>query len=61
VGIEEYKKIWDLFFACNKTSQAFDIEELEITAGEDVAFAVAVIRRSRIASRSASCSESKVE
>ena len=32
----------DPFFACNKTSQAFDIEELEITASEDVAFAVAV-------------------
>jgi ketosteroid isomerase-like protein len=43
-GIEEYKKTWDLFFKYHKQSQAFDIQELAITAGEDVAFAVAVVR-----------------
>ncbi len=43
-GIGEYKKTWDLFFRYHKPSQAFDIEELAITAGEDVAFAVAIIR-----------------
>jgi ketosteroid isomerase-like protein len=43
-GMDEYKKTWDLFFRYHKPSQAFDIEELAITAGEDVAFAVAVMR-----------------
>lgn len=43
-GMDEYGKTWDLFFKYHKPLQAFDIEELEITAGEDVAFAVAIIR-----------------
>jgi ketosteroid isomerase-like protein len=38
------RKTWDLFFRYHKPSQAFDIEELAITAGEDVAFAVAIMR-----------------
>jgi len=43
-GMEEYRKTWDLFFRYHEPSQAFDIEELAITAGEDVAFAVAIMR-----------------
>jgi ketosteroid isomerase-like protein len=43
-GIEAYTKTWDLFFRYHKPSQAFDIEELAITAGQDVAFAVAIMR-----------------
>jgi uncharacterized protein (TIGR02246 family) len=43
-GIDEYTKTWDLFFTCHKPSQAFDIEELAIVAGGDVAFAFAIIR-----------------
>jgi ketosteroid isomerase-like protein len=43
-GMDEYKKTWDLFFKCNKPPQAFDIEELAITAGENVAFAFAIMR-----------------
>src|SRR5258705_12609065 len=43
-GMDEYKKTWDLFFRYHKPPQAFDIEELAITAGEDVAFAVAIVR-----------------
>jgi ketosteroid isomerase-like protein len=43
-GMDEYKKTWDLFFGYHKPSQAFDIEELAITAGQDVAFAVAILR-----------------
>ena len=43
-GIEEYRKTWDLFFQYHQPSQAFDIEELAITAGKDVAFAVAIMR-----------------
>jgi ketosteroid isomerase-like protein len=43
-GVDEYKKTWDLFFFYHKPSQAFDIEELAITAGDDVAFAFAIMR-----------------
>jgi ketosteroid isomerase-like protein len=43
-GMDEYKKTWDLFFGYHKPSQAFDIVELAITAGEDVAFAIAIMR-----------------
>jgi ketosteroid isomerase-like protein len=43
-GMAEYRSTWDLFFRYHKPSQAFDIEELAITAGEDVAFAVAIMR-----------------
>jgi len=43
-GMDEYKKTWDLFFRYHTPSQAFDIEELAITVGEDVAFAVAIMR-----------------
>ncbi|UGY13898.1 YybH family protein [Bradyrhizobium septentrionale] len=43
-GLDEYRKTWDLFFKYNRPSYAFDIEEIAITAGADVAFAVAVMR-----------------
>ena len=43
-GMDAYRKTWDLFFQYHAPSQAFDIEELAITAGEDVAFAIAVMR-----------------
>ncbi len=43
-GIEAYKKTWDLFFRWAKDSGVFDIVELDITAGEDVAFATALMR-----------------
>ncbi|HEX9361403.1 MAG TPA: nuclear transport factor 2 family protein [Bradyrhizobium sp.] len=43
-GLDEYKKTWDLFFRYHQPTQAFDIEELAITAGEDVAFAVVIMR-----------------
>jgi ketosteroid isomerase-like protein len=43
-GIDEYKQTWNLFFKYHKPSYAFDIEELAITAGEDVAFAAAILR-----------------
>jgi uncharacterized protein (TIGR02246 family) len=43
-GMDEYKETWDLFFRYHKPSQAFDIEELAITAGDTVAFAVAIMR-----------------
>jgi uncharacterized protein (TIGR02246 family) len=43
-GIEAYKETWSLFFRYHKPGAAFDIEELAVTAGEDVAFAVAIMR-----------------
>jgi ketosteroid isomerase-like protein len=43
-GLDDYRKTWEFFFNYHKPSQAFDIEELAITAGEDVAFAVAIMR-----------------
>ena len=43
-GMDEYIKTWDLFFRYHEPSQAFDTEELAITAGDDVAFAVAMMR-----------------
>ena len=43
-GIEAYKQTWDLMFRYHKPGAAFDIEELHVTAGEDVAFAHAIMR-----------------
>jgi uncharacterized protein (TIGR02246 family) len=43
-GMDDYKKTWDLFFRYHKPSHAFDIEDLAVTAGDDVAFAVAIMR-----------------
>jgi uncharacterized protein (TIGR02246 family) len=43
-GMDEYKQTWDLFFKYHTPPQAFDVEELAITAGDDVAFAVAIMR-----------------
>jgi uncharacterized protein (TIGR02246 family) len=43
-GIEAYVQTWELFFRYHKPGAAFDIEELAVTAGHDVAFAVAIMR-----------------
>lgn len=43
-GIEAYKDTWGLLFRYHKPGTAFDIHELAVTAGEDVAFAVAIMR-----------------
>src|SRR5215831_20415137 len=42
-GIEAYEQTWDLFFRCHKPGTAFDIRELAVTAGKDVAFAAAIM------------------
>jgi ketosteroid isomerase-like protein len=42
-GIEAYKETWDLFFRYHKPGNAFDFRELAVTAGADVAFAVAIM------------------
>jgi ketosteroid isomerase-like protein len=43
-GLAEYIKSWDLFFTYHRPGQAFDIEQLQICAGDTVAFAVAIMR-----------------
>ena len=43
-GIEAYKKTWEEFFAWFQDSGVFDISELNITAGQDVAFGSALMR-----------------
>ena len=43
-GIEAYKKTWDVFFAWCQDSGVFDISELSITAGDDMAFGTALMR-----------------
>lgn len=43
-GLDEYRKTWDLFFKYHTPGHAFDISEIEIVAGEDVAFAYALMR-----------------
>jgi ketosteroid isomerase-like protein len=43
-GLDAYRKTWDLFFSYHKPGLAFDIEELAVTAGDEVAFAVATMQ-----------------
>jgi uncharacterized protein (TIGR02246 family) len=43
-GIEAYRKTWDLFFSWARDPVVFDINEINITAGDDVAFVTALMR-----------------
>jgi len=43
VGLEAYRKTWDTFFAFTKPG-VFDIQELHIVAGEEVAFCYATMK-----------------
>ncbi|GAA4202957.1 hypothetical protein GCM10022220_11230 [Actinocatenispora rupis] len=43
-GLAAYRDTWPPFFAWQASGATFDITELEITAGEDVAFAYALLR-----------------
>ena len=43
IPIEAYEKAWGLLFRYHKPGTAFDIQELAVTAGQDVAFAVAIM------------------
>jgi uncharacterized protein (TIGR02246 family) len=43
-GIEKYKQTWDLFFSWAQDSGVFDIIEMSVTAGNDVAFVTAIMR-----------------
>jgi uncharacterized protein (TIGR02246 family) len=44
-GIEEYRKTWELFFDNSPGGEgSFDVTELQITAGETVAFCHALVK-----------------
>jgi uncharacterized protein (TIGR02246 family) len=43
-GREAYRETWPGFFEWQASGASFDIVELEVTAGEDVAFAWALLR-----------------
>ncbi|WP_433441524.1 YybH family protein [Nonomuraea sp. CA-141351] len=43
-GIEAYEKTWPPFFEWQAQGAAFEIESLEVVAGDDVAFAHALLR-----------------
>jgi uncharacterized protein (TIGR02246 family) len=43
-GIDAYRKTWDLFFSWAGDPAVFDIKEMHVTAGNDVAFVAAVMR-----------------
>jgi uncharacterized protein (TIGR02246 family) len=44
VGLDAYRKTWDLFFSCSSEPVRFEIQEMDVTAGADVAFAFATMR-----------------
>ena len=44
VGLDAYRKTWDLFFSWSNGPVRFDIQEMDVTAGADVAFAFASMR-----------------
>ena len=43
-GIDAYRKTWDLFFRWAPDPAVFDIQEMTVTAGGEVAFASALMR-----------------
>jgi ketosteroid isomerase-like protein len=43
-GIKSYEQTWELLFHFHRPGTAFDFEELVVTAGQDVAFAHAIMR-----------------
>jgi uncharacterized protein (TIGR02246 family) len=43
-GIKAYTQTWDRFFSWSQDSGVFDITEMNITAGDDVAFVAALMR-----------------
>jgi uncharacterized protein (TIGR02246 family) len=44
VGLDAYRKTWDLFFSWSSDPVRFEIQEINVTAGADVAFAFATMR-----------------
>jgi ketosteroid isomerase-like protein len=42
-GLEAYKRTWDLFFSWAHDPVVFNIREMSVTAGDDVAFVTALM------------------
>jgi uncharacterized protein (TIGR02246 family) len=42
-GIDAYRKTWDMFFSWTSDPIPFDVTDMNITAGNDVAFVVAAM------------------
>ncbi|GAA4153965.1 hypothetical protein GCM10022251_23760 [Phytohabitans flavus] len=43
-GLDAYRKVWPPFFGWQAGGASFEIESLHVTAGQDVAFAYALLR-----------------
>jgi uncharacterized protein (TIGR02246 family) len=43
-GIDAYRETWPPFFEWQRRGASFDIEELHVSAGDDVAYAYALLR-----------------
>jgi uncharacterized protein (TIGR02246 family) len=43
-GLEAYKRTWNLFFSWAHDPVVFNIREMSVTAGDDVAFVAALMR-----------------
>jgi uncharacterized protein (TIGR02246 family) len=43
-GIDAYRKTWDLFFSWADDPVVFAINEMDVTAGDDVAYVTALMR-----------------
>jgi uncharacterized protein (TIGR02246 family) len=43
-GLDAYRETWEPFFEWQRSGAVFEIEALDVTAGEDVAFAWALLR-----------------
>jgi ketosteroid isomerase-like protein len=43
-GRDAYRRTWDLFFAWSREPIVFDVMEMSVTAGSDIAFVAAVMR-----------------
>lgn len=43
-GIEAYERTWNVFFAWSDEPVVFDVLEMNVTAGRDVAFVAAIAR-----------------
>ena len=44
VGLDAYRATWHLFFSWSSDPVRFEIQEMDVTAGADVAFAFATMR-----------------
>jgi uncharacterized protein (TIGR02246 family) len=44
VGLDAYRKTWEVFFSWSSDPVRFKIQEMDVTAGADVAFAFASMR-----------------